>query len=214
MCQLINYFYEARFGTVEFDLKQAVKTGMDAFALNCTALQKLAEQRRNSMRPAINPQYRVICAKQDAECHEFLFCPNLTQKVEDIKETPRVGTTFARGSSGPKNAGRFLGRGNTFQRKRPLPQRQTKTTVAKQSYSIQPTDQSLRERQTIEPVLSPSQVGNCDDYVAGTIEAICFAIMHLQAGQLKFHLPYWETLTSDRQLLSSERSALGVHEGI
>ena len=93
LCNLLQLLYEGRTDTENLDIKHAIKVGMDAVALNCLALHRLADYRRNSIRPTINPQYRAICAKQDNESHELLFGGELTQRLKDRKETVKVGAT-------------------------------------------------------------------------------------------------------------------------
>ena len=126
MSQLLLVLFDAHGSKKELDLKHAIRIGMDAIALGCSAVHKLAEQRRSTLRPSINPQFRAICGKLEKEPADLLFGPGLTQRVKDLKETARVGTTFQNTKRGTKKDGSFLGRrGNYPQRGRIWNSRQT-----------------------------------------------------------------------------------------
>ena len=129
MCNLMQQLYDCRTENKELDIKHALKVGMDVMLLSCSAAQKIADHRRNALRPAISPQFRAICGKQESESHELLFGKDLIQRVKDIKETARLGASYNLACKAPRKENHFLGRrANDFhQRNRmgaPAPARQ------------------------------------------------------------------------------------------
>ena len=110
LCKQLELLYDGRETKNQLDVKAAIKLGMDAIALNCTAMLKLAEHRRSSIRPALNHQFKALCVGQGKEPHELLFGTDLPQRLKDIKDTSKLGSSVAASKKTTYRDSRFLGR--------------------------------------------------------------------------------------------------------
>ena len=95
------------------DVKKTIKIAMDAIALNCSALHRIADLRRNALRPAINPRFRAICGREIKESGQWLFGADLHQRIKELKETSSVGSIFQNKPKVPSRGGAFLGKVTT-----------------------------------------------------------------------------------------------------
>ena len=109
LCKLLQELHESKSGEIDSDEKNATKVGMAALALHCRAMNMIAERRRTKMRPDICPTFRSLFAKQEKEPHDILFGAELPQRIKEIEETARIGSSCSAGKI-TKNNGSFSAR--------------------------------------------------------------------------------------------------------
>ena len=88
---LVDLLFSAKREGKAVDLKQAIKMGMDAFALNCLAMRSLADLRRSLIKPDLSEQFRGLHTDKDKESGELLFGGDLNSRLKELKEVAKVG---------------------------------------------------------------------------------------------------------------------------
>ena len=177
---------------------------MDSIALFGHANWKLNMKRRELIKPDLNPPYTRLC-KEDIKPSTKLFGDDLSKHLKEMSEVKRAGQQMQKATSGStytnkasnskaprsKPYDRPLNRLNAFKRRPFLGHsRATNPDKGEQELPKVPVEQQVRE-------IVPTTNINLED--------LHKRVENFKAGQVKHHLPMWESLTNDPVILDAIR---------
>ena len=151
------------------------------------------------------------------EAHDLLFGAELSQRIKEIKEIARTGSSCSAGKRIMNNSGPHLGRRGTTSVGEPTSDRPGNREQRQQQTRLA-TDQLQRKAESGVQLAKPEQlqenttlkimeVGSWNGQRLGKhpiekAEKARRAAQLFRACQLKSHLPFWKTLTADRITLA------------
>lgn len=192
--------------------KQIMADGVDTIGLLSHVFSDLTGLRKEQMKPALRPEFHLMCTKEMEEPHSLLFGDDLAKQIRDAKEATRIGITVGT-SKHDRHRGYKRQHSDYYQSsnsyKHPFLLKGHKKPGYKKKTATPTQDRRLEIRQSLHLLKQQVRISttldyNCDfniDFtsIRNRFHSNC---QTFKAGNLAHYLSCWKDFTSDKDILS------------